>query len=147
MTAKSSNVRDDRLRSCSVASARTHRRQWRDYRTAAGGRPVKDFIDALTDEEVAAIVADMKDVVDRGLAAAKHLRGDVYEVRTETAMRSFRILFAREGRFGQVLLSLSAFAKKTQKTPLRELELAEDRLRDWRRRGEVLRRARGASKP
>jgi phage-related protein len=34
-----------------------------------------------------------------------------------------------------VLLSLSAFAKKTQKTPLRELERAETRLRDWRDRG------------
>jgi len=129
------------IRSDAVASARTHRRQWRDYRTAAGGRPVKDFIDALADEEVAAIVADMKDVAQRGLVAAKHLRGDVYEVRTETATRSFRILFAQEGRYGQVLLSLSGFVKKTQKTPLRELALAEDRLRDWHRRGEALRRA------
>jgi integrase len=31
-----------------------HRRQWRDYRTAAGGRPVKDFLAGLTDEEAAA---------------------------------------------------------------------------------------------
>lgn len=67
--------------------------------------------------------------------SARHLRGDVYEVRADAATRSFRVLFATEGRYGQVLLSLSAFEKRTQKTPPRELELAERRLRDWRERG------------
>jgi len=48
---------------------------------------------------------------------------------------SFRVLFSTEGRYSQVLLSLSAFEKRTQKTPPRELDLAEGRLRDWRTRG------------
>ena len=112
------------------------RRQWRDYRTRAGGRPVKAFLDELTDEEVAAVVAGMKDVVKRGLAAAKHLRDDIYEVRADAATRSFRVLFSTEGRYSQVLLSLSAFEKRTQKTPPRELQLAQNRLRDWRTRGQ-----------
>jgi phage-related protein len=94
-----------------------------------------DFLDELADGEVAAIVAGMKEVSERGLVAAKHLRGDIYEVRAEAASRSFRLLFSAEGRFGHVLLSLSVFAKKTQKTPSRELDLAERRLRDWRQRG------------
>jgi phage-related protein len=63
------------------------------------------------------------------------LRGDIYEVRADAPTRSFRLLFSAEGRFSQVLLSLAAFAKKTQKTPVRELERAETRLRDWRDRG------------
>lgn len=116
---------------------RRPRRQWRDYRTPSGGRPVKAFIDGLTDDEAAAIVAGMKDVAERGLAAAKHLRGDIYEVRADAATRSFRVLFATEGRYSQIMLSLSAFEKRTQKTPPRELELAESRLRDWRARGAV----------
>lgn len=111
------------------------RRQWRDYRTRAGGRPVKAFLDDLTDEEVAAVVAGMKEVADRGLPAARHLRGEIYEVRADASTRSFRVLFSVEGRYSQVLLSLSAFEKRTQKTPPRELELAETRLRDWRVRG------------
>jgi phage-related protein len=132
----------------SPRSATTRRRQWRDYRTALGGRPVKDFLDRLTDEEVAAIVAGMKDVAVHGLAAAKHLRGDLYEVRADAPTRSFRLLFSAEGRFGQVLLSLSAFVKKTQKTPPRELVVAEARLRDWRARGAARRRQPGrAGKP
>jgi phage-related protein len=96
---------------------------------------VKEFLDELTDDELAAVVAGMKDVAERGLPAAKHLRGDLYEVRADASTRSFRVLFSAEGRFSQVLLSLTAFAKKTQKTPLRELERAETRLRDWRDRG------------
>jgi phage-related protein len=110
-------------------------RQWRDYRTRAGGRPVKAFLDSLTDDEVAAVVACMKDVADRGLAAARHLRNDLDEVRADAATRSFRVIFSAEGRYSQVLLSLSAFEKRTQKTPVRELDPAEDRLRDWRARG------------
>ena len=111
------------------------RRRWRDYRTAAGGRPLKDFVDTLTDEEVAVIVAGMKDVLRNGLLAARHLRGDVYEIKADARSRSFRLLFSAEGSHSQVLLSLSAFEKRTQRTPPRELELAENRLRDWRRRG------------
>jgi phage-related protein len=107
---------------------------------------VKAFIDALTDEEVASIIAGMKDVVERGLHAARHLRGDIYEVRADAATRSFRLLFSAEGSSGQVLLSLSAFEKRTQKTPLRELELAEDRLRDWRHRG-IAKKKNFASRP
>jgi phage-related protein len=96
---------------------------------------VKAFLDELADDELAAIVASMKEVAEQGLPAAKHLRGDIYELRADASTRSFRLLFSAEGRFSQVLLSLSAFAKKTQKTPLRELERAETRMRDWRTRG------------
>lgn len=117
------------------AAKAARRRQWREYRTPAGGRPVKRFIDALTDEEAASVIAAMKEIAELGVGAGKHLRGDVYEVRADAATRSFRILFAAEGRFGQVLLSLSAFEKRTQKTPPRELDLAEHRLHEWRARG------------
>jgi phage-related protein len=98
----------------------------------AGGRPVKEFIDDLTDEEAAAVVAGMKEVASQGVEHARHLRGEIYEVRAYTARRSFRVLFAQETKF--ILLSLSGFAKTTQRAPGRELNLAETRLRDWRDR-------------
>ena len=107
-----------------------NRLRWRDYRTKSGARPVKAFLDDLTDEEAAAVVAAMQEVATVGLTAARHLRGDIYEVRAEAETRSFRVLFSHETKF--ILLSLSGFQKKTQKTPARELELAERRLRDWR---------------
>lgn len=112
-----------------------HKRQWRDYRTASGARPVHDFINQLSMADQATIRAVLKKVEQRELIAARHVRGDIYEVRVEGDRQSFRILFATEGRFQQVLLSLEAFSKKTQKTPQEKIELAEQRLRDWRQRG------------
>ncbi|HEY7356716.1 MAG TPA: type II toxin-antitoxin system RelE/ParE family toxin [Ktedonobacterales bacterium] len=112
-----------------------YKRQWRDYRTASGARPVNDFINQLSPEDMATVKAAMNDVAREGLIVARHIRGEIYEVRANGSRQSFRILFATEGRFQHVLLSLEGFSKKTQKTPQEKIELAERRLRDWRRRG------------
>jgi phage-related protein len=77
----------------------------------------------------------MRDVATVGLSVARHLRGDIYEVRVDGENLAFRVLFASEGRFKQVLLALDGFAKKTQKTPPQAIRLAERRLSDWRSRG------------
>ena len=111
------------------------KRRWRDYRTAAGRRPIKEFIDELSDTDAAAVVAAMKDVRETGLAAARHLKGEIYEVRADGDRQTYRILFAPEGRRSQVFLALEGFSKKTQKTPPEKIQLAERRLADWRRRG------------
>jgi len=111
------------------------RRRWRDYRTATGKRPVKEFISALTDDDQTEIAASMKDVTDYGLSMARHVRGEIYEVRASGVRQEYRVLFAVEGARSQILLSLEAFSKKTQKTPPPKIQLAERRLRDWRRRG------------
>ena len=95
---------------------------------------MKEFLAKLFDEEVAAIAAGMREVRQRGTAAARHLRGDIYEVRADAATRSFRLLFSCEGKYSQVLLSLSVYEKRTQKAPMQEIDLAEKRLKDWRKR-------------
>lgn len=112
-----------------------YRSRWRDYRTAAGRRPVRDFLRALSKVDRAIVVDAMTEVADCGLRWSRHLRGDIWEVRATGENRIYRILFAPEGRFGEVLLSLEGFAKKTQKTPAAAIDLAEQRLRDWRARG------------
>jgi phage-related protein len=109
--------------------------RWRDYETPSGRRPVKEFIDDLADDDAAAIVAAMKDVQLIGLEAARHLRGDIYEVRAEGNKQAFRVLFAQEGKKGRILLALEAISKKTQKTPNKTIALSERRLGTWRRRG------------
>ena len=95
-----------------------------------------EFLDARSGEDASAIVAALRDVQTRGLVAARHLRGPIWEVRAENGGQEFRVLFAPVGRNGLVLLSLSAFSKKTEKAPRRAIELAERRLRDWSARGE-----------
>lgn len=111
------------------------KRRWRFYQTAAGRRPVRDFLDGLSGDDLAAVLGAMRDVTRNGLVAARHVRGDIYEVREDGDRQAFRILFAPEGRTGQVLLALEGFSKKTRKTPPAEIELAERRLADWRERG------------
>lgn len=110
------------------------KRRWRDYRTAAGRRPVKEFISGLSDADAAAVLAAMRDVQQNGTQAARHLRGDLYEVRADADRVIYRILFATEGRSSQVLLTLEGLKKKTQKTPPATIAVAERRLADWRRR-------------
>lgn len=107
--------------------------RWRDYRSGSGARPLKAFIDALGDEDAAVVLAAMKEVAESGLEAARHLRGDIYEIRADGDRRTFRLLFAQETKF--ILLALSGFTKKTRKAPLSEIARAEARPKDWRSRG------------
>jgi hypothetical protein len=56
-----------------VPAAPERRRRWRDYRTGSGRRPIKEFLEALSDEDRASVLAAMADVRARGLVAARHL--------------------------------------------------------------------------
>jgi phage-related protein len=118
----------------SSAGAGSVSRRWRYYRTAAGGDPVRAFLASLDRDDAIAVRTAMYTVRVLGLSAARHLEGDIYEVRAARAGRAWRVLFATEGRTSQVLLAVSGFEKKTRKTPPAELELARRRLRDWRSR-------------
>lgn len=104
---------------------------------------MEKFIDGLSDSDAASVLAGMVEVRDRGLRAARHLDGEVWEVRVDGDRVIYRILFAEEGSRGQVLLALEGFSKKTQKTPPSVIKLAKRRLADWRRRGDQKRKARG----
>src|ERR1700685_2033288 len=114
--------------------SRPIRRRWRDYKSPSGRSPVED--EDLSDADAATVLVGMEEVRDRGLRAARHLDGDVWEVRVDGDRVIYRILFAEEGRRGQVLLALEGFNKKTQKTPPSIVKLAKTRLADWRRRGD-----------
>jgi len=110
------------------------KRRWRDYETPAGRRPVAVFIRSLPEGDAAEVAAAMKEVAATGLSVARHLRGEIWEVRAFSDTRGYRVLFAQEGKKGRILLALEAFSKKSQRTPDRLLQLAERRLADWRSR-------------
>ena len=77
---------------------------------------INDLWDGLDRADRAAVAAKLRRVVQEGVAAARHLRGEIHEVRAEGDRQSFRVLFAQEGR-GRVLLALEALSKKPQRTP------------------------------
>ncbi len=112
----------------------TVRRRWRFYATSTGRSPVREFIADLSPTQSAAVFAAMRVVTTDGLEFARHLSGDIYEVRIAVSGQAFRVLFATEGRRSQILLALEGFEKKTAKTPPRLIRLAETRLTDWRSR-------------
>jgi len=87
----------------------------------------------LDDEDLASLIAAMGDVRRQGLQAARHLDGEIFEVRADGKGVIYRILFAPQGKRKQVFLSLEAFKKKTQKTPPEAIRLARRRLRDFGR--------------
>lgn len=118
------------------AASAPSRRRWRFYKSSVGGEVVWKELDLLSADDAAALLAEMRVVARHGLkdGGARHLRGDIWEVRADGDGLTLRALFAKEGRVGQVLLALHVFEKKTQQTPPQKIDLAEKRLADWRGR-------------
>ena len=101
-----------------------------------GRTPVRDVMDALSDEDAAIVVAAMVEVRTHGREHpdVNHLRGDIWQIEVDGQHVIYRLLFAEEGRFQQVLLARELVNKKWQKARRRHIELAEQRLADWRAR-------------
>lgn len=126
------------------------KRRWRPYTSAgSGGRPGRSpvveklaEIAKLDPRDASSINAEQKLVSAQGLRrrTVRHLRGEIYEIRVSGRRGEYRLLFAADGRRRQILLSLHLFEKKTMATPRKLIDLAEDRLADWRRRGRSQRR-------
>ncbi|HUP68614.1 MAG TPA: type II toxin-antitoxin system RelE/ParE family toxin [Acidimicrobiales bacterium] len=121
-------------------------RWWRYYRTSAGSSPVGEFLESLPVADRRVVRLAMSLVRREGVAAARHLRGDLYEVRVTTRGVAYRVMFVLEGSRSQVLLAVEAFRKQTQATPGHVLQVAEARVSDWRARGERLRHGRSPAK-
>ena len=100
------------------------------FRRADGSSPVDEFIDGLTEKQAQKVAWVLKLIEDLDIIPAHYLKkltntDDIWEARIQFGGSIFRILgFENEGQF--VVLT-NGFAKKTQKTPKREIELAEQR--------------------
>ncbi len=105
--------------------------RWRFYRSAMGRQPVKEFLNRLSDYDHTALTAEMRLVQREGLAAARHIAGDLYEVRASGLDADYRIIFSLEGK--RILLALDAYQKGGQKLPVAIRRRSERRLSDWRK--------------
>ena len=103
------------------------------------GWTVETFND-IVDGEIQSLPADVRARLSRyaalieayGLAAlpsrtTKHLENKLWELRLTSRDNIARIIYVTAS--GRRVVLLSAFLKKTQKTPVRELELARERAR------------------
>src|SRR5512147_367445 len=111
--------------------------QWSiEYYAETGERsPVRDFIDSLSAESKAKFIFIADLLTEYGLNVrepyVKPITGSrkLFEIRIKDRQNIHRVFyFAFTGR---KLILLHGFTKKTDKTPTREIEIAEARMKDY----------------
>jgi phage-related protein len=104
------------------------------YRTASGDCPVEEFLDGLGPKQAQKVAWVLKLVKELPLVPKqyfKKLEGteEFWEVRAEFGGDAFRLLGFWDA--GNLIILTNGFAKKTQKTPGREIALAGQRKSDY----------------
>ena len=107
------------------------------YETKAGEKPSLDFINTLEVKLKAKVFRDLGLLENKGnelrLPYSQHLDDGIFELRTIQGNNIVRHLyfFIIEKK----IIITHGFRKKTQKTPLREIEKARKEIADLRERG------------
>ena len=106
------------------------------YRDSQGRQPARDFIHSLPDETQAKVYRTIKLLKAYGVllkeSYTKQIRGKIRELRITDNRGAVRILYFTVT--GKRLILLNGFIKKTDKTPEREIETAEKRIKDFMER-------------
>jgi phage-related protein len=103
------------------------------FATASGAEPVRDWLRSMPREDRRKVGDDIKSVEfgwPIGMPVCRPLGKGLYEVRTNLKDTISRVLFAIEG---DKMVILHGFIKKSQTTPLGDLDLARARLQAFRR--------------
>lgn len=108
------------------------------YRDAHGREPVRDFVDALDDEEQAAVLNQIDRLNLLGdelphlpFPHSSQVEGELRELRCHYGRNHYRVFYRRSGR---LLVLLHAFAKRTKQLPEREIQVARDRWDNFKAR-------------
>ncbi len=108
------------------------------YRTKSGESPVEEFLDKLPPRARAKSIRDMQLLEEFGLELGsphvKQIKGreKLWELRVQVASDTFRYFYFAFA--GCKFVILHGIAKKTQKIPSRDLDMAEKRMKDYFRR-------------
>ena len=111
--------------------------KWVYYKAASGRVPVREFIDEQVEEVREKIFFDLKRLVrfnvKLGPPYAEKIEGrDFWELRTKVKGDIYRTFYV--ARTGRKFVLLHAIQKKSQKTPKKELDVAEERMKDYLQR-------------
>ena len=104
------------------------------YKTTAGRSPVEEFLDSLTGKQAQKVAWVLRLIEEMDKIPAQYFKKlpgteDIWEVRVQMGGDIVRFLgFLYGARF--VVLT-NGFAKKTRKTPPKEIALAEQRRREF----------------
>jgi len=102
--------------------------QIRFYKTQSGSRPVQKYIDSLSNDEAAKIVAAIDDIRIGGLEGSslvfRHIDGKLWEIKFPIH-RIFYIVLR-----GSEMVLLHAYKKQGQKAPKKEIKTALRRMKE-----------------
>lgn len=104
------------------------------YRTPSGRCPVEDFLDTLSDKQVEKVVWVLKIIRELNPVPTNYFKklvhtDDIWEVRVDAGRDTIRLLGFFDGR--EMIILTNSFMKKTQKTPPKEIKLAEQRKSEY----------------
>ena len=104
------------------------------YRMKSGRCPVAEFLDSLQSKQAQKVAWVLQLVEELDVVPAQYFKKldgseEIWEVRVRAGKDIFRLLGFLDGNTLVVLDH--AFQKKTQKTPLKEIRVAEKRRRDY----------------
>jgi phage-related protein len=104
------------------------------YRLDNGKCPVEDYLDSLSEKQVEKVffVLDFIEhfhVVPRKFFKKLEGADDIWEARIQYGNNIFRLLGFFDG--SELVILNHAFTKKTQKTPRKEINKAEQRKKDY----------------
>jgi phage-related protein len=102
-----------------------------------GKCPVEEFLDSLPDRDARKVTWVLRLVERLEMVPQQYFKKltgteDLWEIRAQLSGNSYRFLGFFEA--SRLLILTSAFSKKQEKTPRRELELAQQRRSDYLRR-------------
>jgi phage-related protein len=127
--------RDDRLRkSRSISHFMTSLFTVYYFISSSGSNPVRQFLDSLSEKQQAKILRIFQYITDYGLSAVlphtKKLAGTpLWEIRI-VGKDNIRILYVLPLK--NIVLVLHGFMKKTQRTSVKELQIAMSRYKQWK---------------
>ncbi len=103
------------------------------YTTGSGDNPVEKFLDSLQKPQKAKVFRILQYIEKYGLISilphVKKLTGtSLWEIRI-LGQDNIRVLYATISQDG--ILLVNGFVKKKQKTPIKEIEIALIRMKDW----------------
>lgn len=107
------------------------------YRTDDGKCPVEEFLDSLNSRQAQKVAWVLQLIEELEIVPTTYLKklvntGGIWEVRVQVGGDIFRFLGFFEG--DNLVILNHGFQKKTQKTPSKEIQIAERRKRDYLRR-------------
>lgn len=103
------------------------------FEDAKGNRPVEEFLLELDNKMRAKLLGILQILQEKGNQLrepySKHLEDGIFEVRGKVGTDITRVLYFFYCN-GKIILT-NGFIKKTQQTPIREIELAKRRRKDY----------------